>query len=284
MITVDVNPVAFTIGSIEVRWYGVMVAIATAVVILWMIRQIEMRKSSLPARPDLAIALVAVASGAIGAKLVHVLEQLDYYIQNPADIFSGGGFGIWGAVIGSTLGIWIYLRLSRKGENLHFGFFTDLVAPGIMLAQAIGRVGCTLNGCCHGKLAPDWFPWTISYSSSYPPPDGYAVESLGFLDRALYPVQPAEIVFALIAFGVLLKLRTRLRPVEGALFLVYLMMYSAWRIGLGFFRTAEVYFVSGLLSQAQIISLVVLVVSIVLLVHLRRRFKCARFVAEDDNA
>jgi phosphatidylglycerol:prolipoprotein diacylglycerol transferase len=270
MFTISVDPVAFTIGSIEVRWYGVIIAIAAVVVILWMVRQIDIRKSSLPARPDIVIAPVGIISGMIGAKLVHVLEKLDYYIHNPADILSGGGFGIWGAILGSTLGIWIYLRLSRKDKNQHFGFFADLAAPGIMLAQAIGRIGCTLNGCCHGKPAPDWLPWTIKYSADYPPPSGYAVEDPSFLAKALYPTQPAEIVFGLIVFGILLKLRSRPQPIEGALFMVYLAMYSAWRLGLGFFRTAEVYFVSGLLSQAQIISVVVLVVSIALLIYMRR--------------
>ena len=273
MFTITINPVAFTIASIEVRWYGIMVAISVAMVILWMVRQIEIRKPHLPTIPDVAIAPVGIISGIIGAKLVHVLEQLDYYVHNPTDIFSGGGFGIWDTVLGSTLGIWIYLRLRCKDKNQHFGFFADLVAPGIMLAQAIGRIGCTLNGCCHGKPAPNWFLWTISYSSYYPPPDGYAVENPSFLDKALYPTQPAEIVFGLVAFGILLKLRNRLRPMEGALFLIYLIMYSAWRLGLGFFRTAEVYFASGLLSQAQIISLVVLVVTTVLLINTQHRFK-----------
>jgi len=275
MFTIDVNPVAFTMGSIEVRWYGIIVTVAVVVVILWMMRQIDIRKTCLPARPDVAIAPVGIVSGIVGAKLVHVLEKLNYYVSNPVGIFSGGGFGIWGAVLGGTLGIWIYLKLSRRHENQHFGFFADLVAPGIMLAQAIGRIGCTINGCCHGKPAPDWLFWSIKYSADYPPPSGYAVEDPSFLAKALYPTQPAEIVFGLISFGILLSLRNRLQTMEGALFLVYLIMYSAWRLGLGFFRTAEVYFISGLLSQAQIISLVVLVVAIALLVHMWRRFRFA---------
>jgi len=284
MFTISIDPVAFSLGPIEVRWYGIMVAIAVAVVVLWSMRQIDMRRPNLPAMPDIAIAPVGIVSGIIGAKLIHVLERLDYYIQNPLAIFSGSGLAIYGGVLGATLGIWIYLKLSHQEKGVkHFGFFVDLVAPGIMLAQAIGRVGCTLNGCCHGKPAPDWFPWTIRYSSYYPPPGGYAVEDKSFLDTALYPAQPAEIVFGLIVFGVLLKLRNRLQPMEGALFMTYLIMYSAWRLGLGFFRTAEVYFVSGLLSQAQIISIVVLGVSIFILVRMRHRFKTTAQPAEQQR-
>lgn len=266
MFTISVNPVAFQIGTLEVRWYGIIVAIAVGAMILWMIRQIDKNKKSLPVAPDIAIAPVGVISGVIGAKLVHVFERIDYYVQNPVDVFTRGGFGIYGAVIGATLGIWIYLKVTRKTENLHFGFFTDLAAPGIILAQAIGRVGCTVNGCCHGKAAPDWFPWTLVYTH---PNTACALELRG---TPLYPTQPAEIVFALVTFAVLLRLRNRLRPIEGSLFMVYLIMYSAWRLGLGFFRTAEVYFWSGVFSQAQIISLVVLGVSIFLLICMRRKF------------
>jgi phosphatidylglycerol:prolipoprotein diacylglycerol transferase len=265
MFIISVNPVAFYIGSFEVRWYGIIIAIAVAVMILWMIRQVDKNRQRIPVSPDIAIAPVGIISGMIGAKLVHVLEQPNYYVQNPVDVFTRGGFGIYGAVIGATLGIWIYLKITRKGENIHFGFFTDLAAPGIILSQAIGRIGCTINGCCHGRPAPDWFPWTLVYTH---PNTACALELRG---TPLYPTQPAEIIFALVTFVVLLKSRNRLRPIEGSLFMVYLIMYSAWRLGLGFFRTAEVYFLSGIFSQAQIISLVVLGLSIFLLIRMRRR-------------
>jgi len=271
MITISINPVAFHIGFIEVRWYGIIVAIAVAVVALWMVRQINVRKPDLPSSHDIIIAPVGIISGMIGAKLVHILERLDSYIQNPADILSRGGLAIYGAVIGATLGIWIYLKLSHHDvERQHFGFYIDLVAPGIILAQAIGRIGCTINGCCHGKVAPDWLPWAISYSSDYPPPDGYSVQSPYFLDKPLYPTQPYEIIFCLIGFAILLKLRGRLKP-DGSLFLFYLAIYSAWRLGIGFLRT-DMQFIFGL-SQAQLISIVVLAVCIALLVYRKRRVK-----------
>jgi len=263
MINISVNPVAFTIGSHEIRWYGIIVAIAVAVVILWMIPQVDKRKAKLPVPPDIMTAPVGIISGIIGAKLLHVLERLDYYLQHPAQIFSGGGLAIYGGVLGATLGIWIYIKLSRRHlKDQHFGFYIDIVTPGIILAQAIGRVGCTINGCCYGKPAPDWFPWSVVYTN----PNSYAP-----LNIPLYPVQIFEIIFCLIGFGVLLKLRKRLEPMEGALFLVYLILYSAWRFAIGYLRT-DLQFVLGL-SQSQIISLVVLGVAIFLLVRMRRRFK-----------
>ncbi len=269
MFTINIDPVAFTIGSIEIRWYGILIAIAVAVVILWLVRQIESlrKKGELPIIPDMMIAPAGIISGMIGAKLVHVFERWDFYIQNPTAIFSGGGFAVYGGILGATLGIWIYLKLTHQDELLkHFGFFIDLVTPGIILAQAIGRIGCAINGCCHGKLAPDWFPLSLVYTH---PNTSCAFDLRGV---PLYPTQPAETVFGLITFAILLKLRGRLKP-DGSLFLVYLIMYSAWRLGIGYLRT-DMQFIFGL-SQAQIISLVVLVASIIWLVYMRRHFKVA---------
>jgi phosphatidylglycerol:prolipoprotein diacylglycerol transferase len=269
MFTISIDPVAFRLGPLEVRWYGILVAISVAVVVLWSMRQIDLRRPNLPAPADITIAPIGIVSGIIGAKLVHVLERLDFYIQHPLSIFSGGGLAIYGGVLGATLGIWIYLKLSHQEKGIkHFGFFVDLVAPGIILGQAIGRVGCTLNGCCHGLPAPEGFPWTLVYTN---PNSECAIPGV-----PLYPTQPAEIVFALMVFWVLLRIRKRLEPMEGALFLVYLIIYSAWRIGLGYFRSTELFFISGLLSQAQIISIAVLAVCVFLLVRMRLRFKAAQ--------
>jgi phosphatidylglycerol:prolipoprotein diacylglycerol transferase len=266
MITISANPVAFAIGSHEIRWYGIIVAVAVAVVILWMIPQVDKRKAKLPVPPEIMAAPVGIISGIIGAKLVHVLERLDYYLEHPVQVFSGSGLAIYGGVLGATLGIWIYLKLSRRHQkDQHFGFYTDLVAPGIILAQAIGRVGCTINGCCYGKPAPDWLPWAIVYTHPNHALQGTPV------NIPLHPVQIYEIIFCMTCFAILLKIRERLEPMEGALFLIYLIMYSAWRFAIGYLRT-DLQFILGL-SQSQIISLVVLGVAIFLLVRMRRRFK-----------
>jgi len=278
MFVISMNPVAFTIGSLEVRWYGILIAIAVAVVIIWMIRQVDKRKPNLPAPPDIVVAPVGIISGIIGAKLVHVLERLDFYTQNPTAVFSGGGFAIYGGVLGATLGIWIYLKLSRRQrKDQHFGFFSDLVAPGIILAQAIGRIGCTINGCCHGKAAPDWLPWSVVYTH---PNTECAVPGV-----AVHPTQVYEMIFCLIGFAVLLKLRKGLEMMEGALFMVYLILYSAWRFGIGYLRS-DLQFTPLGLSQSQIISLVVLVVAIVLLVRMRHRFRTSqqKTGSEEDSS
>ena len=264
MINISVDPVAFVIGSHEVRWYGVIVSLAVVVVVLWAYQRVSRIKEKLTVPPDIILAPVGIASGIAGAKLVHVLERWHYYVQHPAEVFSGAGLAVYGGIIGAALGIWLYLRFSSRGKERVRDFFSvaDLIAPGTILAQAIGRVGCTVNGCCWGMPAADWVPWSVVYTH----PNSYAP-----LNIPLHPTQVYEIIFALVCFVILLKLTGRLKP-AGSVFLIYFIMYSAWRIGIGFLRDASVYFAFGL-SQAQILSIVVLAASVSIFIYRRHRFR-----------
>jgi phosphatidylglycerol:prolipoprotein diacylglycerol transferase len=260
LITIGVNPVAFTIGDISVRWYGVMVALAVVVLILWMVWRIR-RGADISYDSLLTVALVAIPSGIIISRLLHVIDLWGFYMANPGLLLGFGGLTIWGAILGATLGIWIYSRFS----DFKFGYFMDLITPGILLAQVIGRVGCTINGCCYGKATS--LPWGVVYTH----PDSYGLKaSLDALSNGmgLHPTQPYEIVFLLIVFGVLFWLRKRFQP-EGSLFLIYLSLYSMWRLGLGFLRDGTD-FLFGL-HQAQVIGIVVLLIVVPILV-LRTRW------------
>jgi phosphatidylglycerol:prolipoprotein diacylglycerol transferase len=267
MITISINPVAFHIGTYEVRWYGILIALAVVALILWVWRQLEGKWAELPSRPDPIVIVFAILSGIVVSKALHVIDNIVVakfhpelvlagkvidYTQHPGQIFSGGGLSIYGAVIGTSLFFLIY----SKVRHYPFGFFADLAAPGIILAQAIGRVGCTINGCCYGKVcevAPSWLPWSIVYTH----PNSYAP-----LGVPLIPTQPYEIIFCLIVFAILLRLRRRLKP-DGTLFLIYLTAYAAWRVGIDFLRVGTPFFFS--LHQAQFISIIVLAVTIPIL-------------------
>jgi len=266
MITISIDPVAFYLGSLEIRWYGIIVALAVLSLALWMARQITRNKDRIPPA-DPSVALPAIACGFGMAKLFHVIDLWSYYSQNWGAIFSGSGLSVFGGIVGATLFFWIY---SRK-RNYPFWFIADLAAPGTILAQAIGRVACTVNGCCFGKAAPDWLPWTIRYSTDYPLPNGYYVAP-ELLGKALYPTQPYEIIFGMALFGILLKLRGRLKP-DGSLFLLYLVAYTAWRVGIGFMREGTPYLFD--LQAAQIISIVMLAIFLPALLIRMRRAKTA---------
>jgi phosphatidylglycerol:prolipoprotein diacylglycerol transferase len=251
----SVSPIAFTIGAVSVRWYGIMVALAVVVVVLWTMWEVR-RGADLSYDTIFTAALVGIPSGIIISRLLHIVDMWGYYIANPGQLIGFSGLTIWGAVLGATLGIWIYSRFIR----FRFGYLADVVVPGVILAQAVGRVGCTLNGCCYGTETS--LPWGIVYTD----PECYAP-----LGVALHPTQIYEIIYLLIIFGVLFNLRRRFKP-DGSLFLIYLSLYSLWRVGIDFLREGTS-FLFGL-HQAQVIGIIVLLIVIPTLV-LRTRWVSA---------
>jgi len=141
MIEIGVNPVAFW----QVRWYGILVALGILVLVLWLVWHVQKDKR-ISVDSVLVAALVGIPSGVIVSRLIHVIDLWDYYSRNPGEIIGGEGLTIWGAILGGTIGIWITSRFTK----FKFGYFADVLAPGLILAQIIGRIGCTINGCCYG--------------------------------------------------------------------------------------------------------------------------------------
>jgi phosphatidylglycerol:prolipoprotein diacylglycerol transferase len=255
LIEIGINPIAFSIGSISVRWYGIMIALGVVVLVLWMLREVK-KGARLSYDTIITAALIAVPSGIIVSRLLYVIDHW-VYLGYPGPLWGFEGLTIWGAVLGATLGIWVYSRFTK----FPFGHLMDLVALPTLLAQALGRVGCTINGCCYGSVAPSWLPWSVVYTHP---------ESYGPIGVAVHPTQVYEIVFLLITFGVLFPLRKRFQP-DGSLFLIYLSAYSAWRLGIDFIRDGTP-FLFGL-HQAQVIGIVVLLITIPILIWRTRWVK-----------
>jgi len=246
MIIISIDPVALTVGSFEIRWYGIMVALAVLTVVLWVLRETR-RGANLSYDTVITAALVGIPSGIIISRLLHVIDMWDYYSQNLGQIIGGSGLTAWGGVLGAALGIWLYSRFSK----FQFGYFADVTAPGIILAQAVGRVGCIINGCCYGL--PTSLPWAVIYTH----PDSFCP-----IGTAIHPTQLYELIYNLLVFGALLTLRGRFKP-DGSLFLIYLSLYSLWRVGIDFLRDGTP-FLFGL-HQAQVIAIIVLLIAIPIL-------------------
>jgi phosphatidylglycerol---prolipoprotein diacylglyceryl transferase len=245
---IGIDPVIFKIGPVSLGWYGLMVALAVVTVVGWVAWQ--NRKSRVLSQDSVFnVAVVGIVSGIVFSKILHIIDEFSYYTHNPGKILSGEGLTIWGAVLGAAIGIWAYSKITRQ---FRFPVFGDLIAPGIILSQAIGRVGCTLNGCCYGIESHS--PLAVIYSN----PHSYAP-----LGIAVLPTQVFEIFYDLVVFGILLALKDRLKP-AGALFVIYLALYSAWRFGIDFIRVGTP-FLFGL-HQAQFIAVVILAVTVPIIV------------------
>jgi len=249
----------FQAGSFSLRWYSTFLTLAVVWVIFWMWLQVK-KGAQISLDTVLSMALVSIPSGLIFARLLHVIDDVVIaslhpdlaesgrvinYLRHPGLIIGGEGLTAYGAILGATLGIWIYFKLTKT----KMGYIFDLLAPACIIAQAIGRIGCLFNGCCFGT--PTTLPWGLVYTDPM---------SFGF--NGGFPDQPTvvyEIIYCVIIFFVLLALRKKLKP-AGSLFMLYLALYAVWRLGIDFLRDGTP-FLFGL-HQAQIISIVVLLITV----------------------
>jgi len=252
LLHIDINPV-LTLGPISIRWYGILLALAVVVLILWAVK--EVRRTGFPHGYALTAALVALPSAIISTRLLHVIDYWDYYIQNPVQIIGASGLTAWGAVLGASLGIYIYSKL----RGFPFGRLGDLLAPGVILAQAVGRVGCITNGCCYGVVT------TSAPAVIYTQPESYAPFGIPVLPMPFF-----EIVYNLAVFSLLFKLRERFRP-DGSLYLIYLSLYSVWRVGTDFFREGRPLVFN--LHEAQVVGIITLMIHIPIMVRRKRWVK-----------
>ena len=228
-------PSSFNIGPLTIHLYGILIMIGALAAAFLAARLAKRRGIDADAVWDMFPWLII--GGIIGARLWHVLtppasmvEQgitTGYYLTHPLEALSiwKGGLGIPGAVIGGAIALWIY---SRK-RKLSFGMWTDIIAPGLALAQAIGRIGNYLNQEVYG--APTNLPWAITIDRAHRLPE--------YIDQATYhPLFAYEAIYNLINMAFLLwigkKFAGKLRT--GDIFLTYLVIYPVGRFFLEFLR------------------------------------------------
>ena len=220
-ITIDVDPVILRLGDLAIGWYGLAVVSAIGVALL--VAQHEVRRRDLPLDAFWGLGPWTILGGLVGARALHVIDNWSMYASDPQRIFAfhQGGLAIGGALIG---GIVATLAVARRYRAPLLSL-ADAAAPGIILGQAIGRLGCLVTGDALGKETG--LPWGIRYLN----PGSMAP------DRAIgyQPVFAFEALWDLAVFGVLWALRKRInRP--GALFATYLALYAAGKFAITFLR------------------------------------------------
>ena len=151
----NIDPIAFTIFNLEIRWYGILTALALVIgfVVAYFIAKYRRQKED----EVLNFAPFAIIFAILGARLLHVLVNWAYYSQNLAFIFSfrRGGLAIQGAMIGGILALIVFCKIRK----LDFWLWADIMVPGLILGQAIGRWGNFFNQEAFGR--PTSLPWAI---------------------------------------------------------------------------------------------------------------------------
>jgi len=259
MLTINVDPIAFNIGSLEIRWYGIMVALGVALLLIIMPR--EAKRLGIP-RDVYSIFFWGVVGGLAGGRLAFVFYDWEHFVANPRDIIGFQGLAQNGMIIGIIVAALIYMWVTRMRFSMLLSM-GDALAVGAPLALAIARIGCTINGCCHGVSAPD-LPWAVVYTH----PD-----SLATLNVPVHPTTIYHLLWNLIVFAIVWRLRGKFKP-EGSLFFFFLCILAIGDFGIRFFRTDVP--VLGWLRQAQVLDLGILAVFFPwLIIRIRRSQKQA---------
>lgn len=262
-----INPVAFSLGSLEVRWYGII--IATGIVLAYIVVQNEMVKRGM--HPDFLTDLLiwAVPISILSARLYYVLFSWEYYSQYPEKIIQiwEGGIAIHGALIGAFITTYVFTKI----RGVSFWKTADIAAPGILIGQLIGRWGNFMNQEAHGgpvsaeflenTIIPDWImnQMTIDGVTYHPT----------FLYESLWNIVGLVLILVIRRFAVK----------RGEVFLFYLTWYSIGRFFIEGMRTDSLY--GGVLRAAQVVSIITIVAAIILFV-VRRYVQKVQTTYQDD--
>lgn len=256
------HPILFTVFGFSVRAYGVMISLG--VVFGLLLAQRVARRLGRYVDDLYDFILYAFVAALAGARLWEVAFSWGYYGKHLAEIPAvwNGGLSIQGAVLGGAVAAYVFARK----RHLNFWELADVTAPGLALGQAVGRIGCLLNGDAYGKPTGSWFG--VVYAPGTP-----AYEVFG--PQRLWPAESFEGLWDLAIMGLLLYLWGRRfrqgeeSPADGRFFLAYLGLYSFGRFLLEFLR-ADSLMVGGL-KAAQITSLAGIALAVGLNWWLRRR-------------
>lgn len=226
----------FELGPVRVHFYALFILLGITVAILVGAKRFKSRGGE--SAMILDIALWAVPFGIIGGRFYHVITHWDFYFHQGADLSKvfaiwEGGLAIYGALAFGTVGAY----LGARSAGVKFLAFADAIAPGILLAQALGRLGNYFNNELFGL--PTTLPWGLEISTSN---DAYPQ---GFPAGVLFhPTFLYEMIWNTIGFVALILLDRRLKLQWGQMFAAYLMVYSLGRAFIESIRIdpSEVYF------------------------------------------
>ena len=228
-------PQGFQIGPLTIRYYALII-LAGALLGAWL-ATVEAKRRGKDGNLVWDILPWLLVGGIIGARLWHVFTPsasnvamgltTKYYLTHPLQILMiwNGGLGIPGAVIGGALALWIYCRATKQ----KFLEWADIIAPGLLIGQAIGRWGNFINQELYGS--PSNLPWAITIDPRYRLP--------GFETVAKYhPLFLYESVLNLLAAGILLYVGRKYKNklYRGDIFLLYLVLYPVIRFALEYLR------------------------------------------------
>lgn len=255
-----------SIGPFTVHFYALCIITGIAIAIWLGNKRLAARDESLRGVVS-EVAVIAVPSGIIGGRLYHVITTPEDFFGADGELLAilkiwQGGLGIWGAISLGALGaFYSYRRLARTMNLPSFGVFLDAIAPGILLAQAIGRFGNWFNAELFGRPLDTW--WALSIPYKYRP-SGYG------LVETFHPTFLYEAIWCTLIALVLMGASKYWSA--GCTFAAYVFSYSLGRFFIESIRIDPAHNFAGLRIN-QWVSMGLVMVSALLFLRLRARDK-----------
>lgn len=260
------QPLIGAIGGLQLHWYGLMLALGALAGLL--VFRFLARRQGLAEEHVFDLFFYLLIFGFIGGRLYHVSNEWTYYGRHPADIVKvwNGGLAIHGAIIAGLIVLFVYARRKRLSAWL----LADLLAPALVIGQAIGRWGNYFNQELFGR--PTGLPWSIPIDLVHRP--------VGYQTFAYFhPTFLYESLGNIIIFGLLLWWLVR-RPrlsgswwrAEGGVVMAYFILYSALRAGTEWLRIDRVPHLAGL-RLPLLVSLILIAAAAAGWVFLVRRYR-----------
>ncbi len=238
-------PVLFRIGDISVSSFSVMVLIGFLVA--YVLGESEFKRKGLNGNLVDLLLIASVIGGLGGAKILFLYQQVPItdFIADPVR-YLASGFTFFGGLIGAFILAWLVTQMKR----ISFLSVTDLACPLLIIAYAVGRIGCLLVGDDYG--IPSDLPWAIAFPEGSPP-----------TSQTVHPTQVYDTICMVILFAVLWSIRKKELP-AGWITAVTFIALGVQRFLVEFLRRTTPSFIPGI-SQAQLIAVVLVLTGIIIL-------------------
>lgn len=267
-MSLALNPVAFDLGPIQVKWYGILMATGVLVATLMAIN--EGKKRQIMPDDFIDFLLWAVPIGFIGARIYYVVFEWGYFSQHPDQIIAiwNGGIAIYGGLIAGLIVLLVFCHQRMLPPFL----MLDIIAPGVMAAQVIARWGNFMNQEAHGAKT------TLSFLESLHLPH-FIIQQMYINGSYYQPTYLYELALNLIGLILILSLRHKKHLFKrGEIFLSYVIWYSAVRFFVEGMRTDSLY-IANTIRVSQALSLILFFGAIILWIYRRKVIKPKWYLA-----
>ena len=241
--------VFFSLGPVTIYWYSIMILVA--VLVAMFVVRIESKKNYMKEYFDNLI-FYLIIFGVIGARIYYVIFEFDQYKHDLLSIFKiwEGGLAIYGAILGG-LGVVIYYSLKNKQRFLKA---TDILVPGLIIGQAIGRWGNFFNHEAHGGVV------TLEYLQKLHIPK-FIINEMHIGGVYYHPTFLYESLWCLLGFVVILIIKKFFDKFEGLTTYTYFIWYGVGRFFIEGLRTDSLYI--GAVRVSQLVSVILIMVGII---------------------